>query len=350
MSAAAGDEALASLVLRLLLPVPTAAGSVRISDWGALLELARRNVVLVRLHQALERVGCEVPASFAAAARQESERVAETVGLLGLLDAAARRAGVPFVFSKAFQHYPDMGNDVDLLVLGDPAVIDGVLCSGLFATPLGGSLFNKVAGKSGYVLERFKAPLEIHHGRMGQVGEHRAFAESVIRHRQERAYAGLQTFVPRAEEQLLIQVLQRIYSHLHLRLSDVLHTVQLLRTGGLDTQGVFAAARQLGMSFALKSYLAYVDCVHRRATGAPALPSALAEACSQVATPPRFSGYAYRFRLLPTLTRAYSEKLLSDVRGSNVDGAARVLLLPPLAAVAGVRWAMRRIVPRKSRG
>ncbi len=114
------ESALGVWALRLLLddgaPPPPPPPS-ELVPWGALATLAERNGVLIRLAQRFERLGIKPAAVFYGAVAREAERVAATVELIRQVGEACARHDIDFICPKALQHYPDMGADVDLLVL-----------------------------------------------------------------------------------------------------------------------------------------------------------------------------------------------------------------------------------------
>src|SRR5256886_3133313 len=58
-----------------------------------------------------------VPDRFAAAVAQERQRIRSALELMRQVSLACEAHGITFLFPKAFQDYPDFGDDVDLLVL-----------------------------------------------------------------------------------------------------------------------------------------------------------------------------------------------------------------------------------------
>src|SRR2546430_4050707 len=56
--------------------------------------------------------------------RSEQGRVGTTLELIHQVSRTCEAAGIEFVFPKAFQDYPDMGDDVDLLLLERSTEVD----------------------------------------------------------------------------------------------------------------------------------------------------------------------------------------------------------------------------------
>lgn len=344
-----GDWALALLLPSLPRAVDIAAGPLLAGDdgWDPLRRLAAANVVLVRLFERLqERHALVPPAAVTTALVRERARIRSAVELVRRLTEVFAGANVPVVFVKAFQHFPDMGHDVDVFVLDPQARVDALVRHALGAVPERTSLTSRVAGKRAYSIHGHPVPVEVHAGRLGHVGEHVAFAALVARNRREVAVGGVRTWIPSREDQLIIQVLQRMYAHLNLRVSDVLLTVDTVRQPGLDWDYVTGTARRAGVVEGLARHLAYVREAHLRSTGADlGSPDVRRLAARRWLGSLRFERSRYRFPVLRHLARVYGAKALTDAAGRDWRSLAMLGLLPPLAFTAAVRALVRRPAP-----
>ena len=124
----------ASWVLRLLLDPSAATNPLDNVDWDLLLDIARSNSVLVRTAERLAALGVRVAEPFAAAVAHEQQRVRSMLDLVRHVSRACEKSAIEFVFPKAFQDYPDMGDDVDLLVLPRSLRVDRGILAGLEAS------------------------------------------------------------------------------------------------------------------------------------------------------------------------------------------------------------------------
>ncbi len=110
------ENSLAALILKLLLDQTwawPAGGGVK---WDALLRIAKRNVVLIRVAERLEKSDLQPPKFFKAEAGEERRCAQTKIDLVRKISRACSKNGIEFIFAKAFQHYPDMGRDLDLYV------------------------------------------------------------------------------------------------------------------------------------------------------------------------------------------------------------------------------------------
>ncbi len=313
--------------------------SFRGDEWRRLADLARANVVLLRL---ANRLGVldegPIEPVFVRAVAEERARIARTIELIRVLSDLCHAARIAHVFTKAFQHYPDMGHDVDLFVADRSDAVDRLVCAQLGGRRAQGSLLNWIAGKSAYDVPGYPSPVEIHHGRIGHLGEHNRFPHRLLANRRTIRVEQVAVDVPGPEERLLLQVIQRIYGHLSIRLSDVVQSLELLRGGELDWDSVVRTSREIGIFDGLRCYLTYLRQIAEMSgveVGMPAMIETLASNSRWGRV--RWTGFVYRFPSVLVAGRAYLKKFLSDVTVGNWEGAGRLALLPPLSVMLGCR-------------
>ncbi|MGH2379483.1 MAG: hypothetical protein ACRDGT_13575 [Candidatus Limnocylindria bacterium] len=287
-------------------------------------DVLRQNVVLVRASERCRELGSPVPWLEAAAAIERG-RIERVIASVGRIAEAMEGEGTGYVFTKALQHLPDMGHDIDLFVPGDAATVRPVLERAVGARPGRDSVVSRFAGKQPYVVGEGAIPLELHRGRLGHFGEHADLARSLFAHRRRAALAGIEVWVPSPEDHLLLQVIQRVQAHRRIRVSDVLVTLDLWRSPALDRTRVMGAARAAGILGALRWYLSAVDGLAKRG-GAPGLGEAgLAEVSPSAARP---SGYPVPHSVVAP---AYTSAFGADLRAGDLVSAARIAAVPGLA-------------------
>src|SRR5256886_5535227 len=102
--------------------------------------------------------------------RSEQGRVGTSLELIHQVSRRCEAAGIEFVFPKAFQDYPDMGDDVDLLLLERSTEVDRRIIVELDAAALGRDLGGRIAGTTTYAVAGCPSPLDVQHGRLGVAG------------------------------------------------------------------------------------------------------------------------------------------------------------------------------------
>lgn len=312
--------------------------AAEVRSLGRLLpQAARQGVVTVRLAELLRLAGVDVPRELADAAAMEKIRISESLDLMGRISAICRRRGERFVFTKAFQHLPDMGHDVDLLTEG--SAIDCDFAAELGAVSESGSLSNAVAGKRSYSIPGAGSPLEVHGGRLGQVGEHVELARLVLDRGTDRAVGPLILRGPSREDGLLIQVVQRMYCHFSLRLSDIVHARNLLTGEELDWNRIEKDARQAGILEGVRTHLSILRSILRGVGVEFRAPNQVIGPA-----PAAFQQEGLNFILSRWSIggRLYARKLAQDLARSDAESAGRLMMLPVIAAVSIGRDILRR--------
>lgn len=326
----------ATFALRTLLDdaVPPGAGAAL--DWPLLKRLAERNAVLVRLADRLECAGVELPPAFAAARSTARARGEGALEVIAALSAACARHGIAVLFPTALEHYPDVGEDLDLLVPSETS--DALILGALPATRRFGGVRDWLAGATTYRLARSGLVVDIRHGGLGIVGEHRSYAATVIANRRVQRIGTTVVSVPAAEDQVVLQGMRRVYARRSFRVSDVVTTVGALRAPGLDWGYVIGTARALGLFPGLSCYLSYVDQLHRVLYGRELIPSPQRNRLTLEGWGPcAFRGGVYRFPAARVGSRLYGHELATLLRTRNWATAARLALFPAALVADQVR-------------
>ena len=333
----------AAWVLRLLIDPGIAAADAGRIDWDVLVSVARGNSVLVRAAERLAARGVRLPEGVAAAVQSERERIRSTLELMRHVSRACEARGIEFLFPKAFQDYPDFGDDVDLLLLLQSPRVDRAIIAGLQASTVARDLGERISGAATYAIAGCPSPLDVQHGRLGIVGEHGAFPTALLRNSRRVVVDGTEFALPRPEDQLVLQGLQRISGRLRIALCDVIFTASTIRGGALDWDYIIGTARQHGAFPGLCCYLSYVEQIYRDALWQPLFSEAQRRALvlrgwGRV----EFRLGAYRFPVVRVNTRLYAQQLRSRIRTGDWGGVGRLCLIPIVAAARLVRRLTRR--------
>jgi hypothetical protein len=303
--------------------------------------MARRNVLLVRLAERLSQLNRTPPQSFLDAVAEERQDNARKMQLLCKVSQVCSSHGIEHVFAKAFQHHPDMGCDLDLFVPSSTGEVDALVIKVLGASRQKGGLCDRIAGRTNYQVSGCAAPLEIHHGRVGIVGENRSYLATLIENGRHSCIAGQDFLIPSPEDQLTLQGIQKVYGRLSLRLADVISTISTIRRDGLDWDYIIKWANRLGTFHGLCCYLSYVEQIHEQVLGGRLFSEELRKALvlrgwGQV----EFREGCYRVPGVGVSARLYLRKFQSRVLAGDWGNAGRLCLLPlaSLEAVCTKLW------------
>jgi len=331
----------AALVVRLLLEDTPPRAAVAALDWSTLLQVTERSSTLIRAVERLTALGEQAPAFIAAAVERERRRVSEALELARRIANVCDARGIPALFPKVFQHYPDLGDDLDLLVVSPSRGVDAVILEGLRAVRRPGDWGTRIAGSVTYQVAGCSTPLDIQHGRLGIAGEETAFAALLWRERHRVVVAGLDAFTASPEHLLVLHGVQRVYGRLGIDLADVAAAATLMRRP-LDWTAVLDTAAQLGVLPGLGAFLGYVEQIHGRLFGRWLLPPGIRSRLRLE----RWGGIAfhngvYRHPMIRVNGALYGRRLVTALATRRWATALRVCLVPLIGLVRALRHLRR---------
>ena len=284
-------------------------------DWAALRRVADAGRVIVRLADRFARRGETVPPAFGAAAVRARSRTERLVTLIAHVGDACRRHGVPHAFLKVVERYPDSGRDLDLLLAPRAVDVDRLLLRDLPVAPEPRGWRGRLTGAATYRVAG-DLVLDVHHGRLGQFGEHAAYALGLLQRVRTVALPGTVCLAPPEEDHLLLLAMTQVYTRPAFRLADVYWTLATLRERLFAWDALVPTARAIGVLPALLSYVEHVDEVHRRLfSDAPPL----------------------RFPRPRQTGRLYFRQVRHRLATHDWAGAARLSCAPVVALASGVR-------------
>jgi hypothetical protein len=267
----------------------------------------------------------------------ERARIANALTFLGeICDAFAKR-DYPVTVIKSLDHWPDLGSDLDLYTSTSPDSVIQLMRERFNASLAPRSWGDRLACKWNFIIPGLPESVEIHMGRLGQTGEQRVIASSVLDRTRVIMLSGHPFRVTSASDRLAISTLQRMYRHFYFRLCDIVDSAWLADAGAIDYEHLRSLARSADIWEGAATYLVIVsDYVKSyRGTGLD-LPSFVRQAA-------RFGGdriyYGRGFLRVPILPQSaglYTSQLAGILGKGEFSSGARLSLLPWLATAAVV--------------
>jgi hypothetical protein len=327
-------EHYAQLTLGLLLDETAPPAALATSEWNFLARVAERNGVLVRLADRVAKLGVTPPLGFLQAADRERERARMALDALQEIHAACARHQIRWLLPKAVSRFPDVGDDLDILVLESASTVDGLMLEGLVVTPRRRTLAHRLTGSTVY-LTASGVVVDIHHARLGSAGQHNRFPAVLVRNRCPATIGGMEFLVPCSEDQLVLQGVEKVVGRRFIALADVLQTIVMVRQGTLDWDYIARTAWEHDAEAGLCCYLHYVDEIHARLVGRRLVTrEALQALGGGLWGRTRFAESGLRFPALWVTARIHTRQFARALGAWDWRTAARVSAWAP-AVIAG---------------
>jgi putative nucleotidyltransferase-like protein len=309
------------------------------------LRLAHLHHVVIRALQPLqeqaEAAGCDALAQLLGMEfHKEQQRIAKALEGLDAVCVRLEAGGCPVVVMKTLDHWPDFGSDLDLVTTGDERDVLYLLKSVLKGSRCMRTLVDRLAHKRSFALPGLAEQVEMHIQRLGQVGEHTRLARRFIDRRRIVNIDGYRFNVPAPEEQIIAAALQRMYRHLFLRICDACNTARLIENESIDYALLRSVAEEAGIWPGVATHLSVVSGFINRHRGTSVkLPPAVITAARFGADAIFIRGPYFCFPMARGFT-FYAHQLRHTVLSGDAPSAARLGLVPPLASIGALAYAI----------
>lgn len=313
-----------------------------VRDLESLEALAISNHVILRafepLRLLLEAAGNDLGAEWVSNSVQvERERIGHALGFLVEICAALENGGCPVTVIKSLDHWPDLGNDLDLYTDAPAAAVIEVMQSCFKAKPDARSWGDRLANKWNFIVPCLPELVEVHLGRLGQTGEQTAITRSLDA-RTRLAQVGDYSFrVPAPEDRIIISTLQRMYRHFYIRLCDIVDSARLLDSYAVNFAYLRSLSSTAGLWEGIATYLTIIsEYVEAYRGDGVALPSFVNSSAKFSADQVRFRRDFLRVPILPHSLNLYASELKNLVMNGELRNGLRLSLLPCLATAAAL--------------
>jgi hypothetical protein len=291
------------------------------------LEKLRSRADTARYAHILERSGIALDT--------EKARIAHALPHLESICNTLDQEGCPVMVIKSLDHWPDLGNDLDLFTTASADQVVRVMTQKFKAEIAPRSWGDRLANKWNFIIPELPELVEIHIGRLGQTGEQVAVARGLVERSATVEVAGYDFRVCSPEDRTMISTLQRMYRHFYLRLCDVVDMAGLLESGRIDYATLQSTAERAGLWEGVAAYLVVVsDYVEQfRGTGI-GLPESVTEITRLGGDEVHFKRGFLRIPIRPHAVGFYTSELKTLARNLELRNLLRLSLLPCLATAA----------------
>ena len=304
--------------------------------------LADSNHVVIRVFEVINRIAGnrgdrQLQAWAVETLTTERARIATALICLKPVCDALEQEDCPVTVMKTLDHWPDLGNDLDLVSTGVSTDIVRIFTRRFGAREEARSWGDRLASKWNFTLPGLRESIETHVGRLGQTGEHIELAYRFIDRRETMQFCGMDFFVPAPEERIFAATLQRMYRHFYFRVCDILNTASLVDSGRVDFLELRDAAENAGIWSGVASFLNIVSQYVTRYRGSGlGLPEIVTADAALGADKMYTRGRFLRVPIMPYGARLFMRQIAQMAMRGNVPATLRLSLLPPLASAAVV--------------
>jgi len=315
-------------------------------QFDGFLSLLDKHHVLLRvlspLQEAAVTMGFPQLAERAGAAlAAERERIRVALESLKAICDELEAADCPVVVIKTLEHWPDFGSDLDLFTTGDEQCVRDLFRKKFRARNTTRSWGDYLSHKRSFKLPGLDTPAEVHVSRLGQAGEHIQLAKRIVTRRRSMDVNGYEFQVPAPEERVIVTSLERMYRHLYFRICDILNLARLLQSGELS----FAELQQVserngiwpGVAACLKITSDYLRPYRVVSWNLPPQVDSTAKVGAEILFE---RDGLWHFPVMPQGARLFAWELAHALRRGDIAAGVRLSLLPPLASVASLAYAV----------
>lgn len=270
---------------------------------------------------------------------KEYKRISTALVYLQNICDELESASCPTTVMKSLDHYPDLGNDLDLYSTAEERTICEVMTGKFNAHIEGRSWGDRLAHKWNFSVPGLKESVEIHVQRLGQMGEHIALARRFVTRRVLKVVEDKTYYVPAPEERIIVATLQRMYRHFYFRVCDIVNSAAIIESGELNFDELKRVTQAAGIWPGVATYLTVVSDHVRQYRGIPLpLPDFVLAAArfggNEVKPRARF----LRVPVLPHGAALYTYQVTQAAARGDVPATFRLSLLPYLASAAAVAY------------
>lgn len=309
------------------------------SERQDLLTLADSHHVVLRAFNSLlsAKPSADLAEWLGVAVAAENDRISNALGHLSGICNALEAANCPTVVMKSLDHWPDIGNDLDLYTTGEVEAVQKTIVEKFNAHLEAPSWGDRLANKSNFAIPGLKELVEVHVQRLGQTGEHTELARRFVTRRVAIELAGYKFFVPAPEERVIVATLQRMYRHFYARVCDIVNIAGLVDSRQVDFRELRSASESSGIWPGVATFLVVVsDYVAQFRGSGLELPALVTQAArfggNLVVTKKRY----LRIPMFPQGAGLYTTQLRKTAMRGEAAAAFRLSLLPGLASAAAV--------------
>src|ERR1022692_309204 len=267
----------------------------------------------------------------------EEQKIGCALAALDKVVRALELTGHSPIVIKTLDHWPDIGSDLDLFIAATEGDTVRAMQSELQAEPQPQSWGDRLAHKWNFRIPGLPQLVEIHVGCLGQTGEQDELPAYLEETSVMRDVGPFRFRVPAPEEQVTLATLQRMYRHFYIRFTDLLNLTGLVRAGRLDFTRLRTSTQRWSIWPGVAILLKIASDYNKRLGAGPLpLPEFVVRSARFGAEVTYVGKQFLRLPMVPQGSQLFLQQLIGTGAARHFRAAARLSLLPALAAAAFV--------------
>ena len=215
----------------------------------------KENKILIRFNDLLIKHNISLNINIDRDCKKELERIKDNKKMINSIAKSLKKYQKDLIFFKNFQHIPDMGDDIDIMVLNNYLEIKNKLIEDFSLVEKKQTIFNRLASKCMLIDSHNGIEIELHNARLGRFGEFK-FSNDIINLCKKEEECGI--YVPSQEFQLIINIIQRLYTRSYIRISEILF-LKLNLSSDFDWKLAHRIAKRFRISRGMDFYIRIIN-------------------------------------------------------------------------------------------
>ena len=186
-----------------------------------ILSLLNKNLILLKFIEKCKSNKIKINDNFYKYKKKEIFRRENIFKFVKKINQIAEINNNEIFFPKLFIHYPDVGNDIDLIITNKNLLNKILKCFSFKEENR--TRINKLSSKFNYFINDFNVNLEVHVENIGIFGEFHFLKKKFFSFTQKNKVGDLEINNYNNNNLFMYFIIQRIYSHYSFRISDIIY-------------------------------------------------------------------------------------------------------------------------------
>ena len=191
------------------------------NDYYEIINFLKKNLILLRFIDKCKQNKINLVKNFRILEKNEISRRNNIFKLADKINGIAKKNNFTVFFPKLFIHYPDIGNDLDLVVT-NKVFLKKILNNFSYIREKR-SFINYLSSKLNFSIDKFNVNLEVHKNNIGIFGEFHFLKKNFFKYPKKITKEKFEINTYNNANLYTYFIIQRIYSHYSFRITDIIY-------------------------------------------------------------------------------------------------------------------------------